>query len=243
MAECAKRGMVVAGVDVARGLFEARAPGDRFPARYMQTDLADAGNAFAAVLACKPDTVVHCAAIPDMTHNPSHEVFQSNVMSTFNVIEACLGLGVRRLINISSLQVLGIVKSPEEQGRLPQLSYVPIDEAHPVRPENAYAMSKLVGEQLCDAAVRREAGFSVVSLRPTWCMDEANIERNLGGHIRDPERRSETVWSYVCLPDVADAVLKSVEASDLCGHEVRATEGNRVQSYLCRLDEYWYTLA
>lgn len=177
VAECSKRGMRVAGVDIARGLFEAGLPGDRFPSSgYMQADLSDAGAAFAAVLKYRPDVVVHCAAIPDMTHNPGHEVFQSNTMSTFNVIEACLGLGVRRLVNISSLQVLGIVKAPEERGRLPRFAYVPIDEEHPVAPQNPYALSKLVGEQLCDAAVRRQEGFSAVSLRPTWCVDETNVE-------------------------------------------------------------------
>lgn len=177
VAACARRGRRVAGVDVARGLFEAGRPGDRFPPDgYMQADLSDAGATFAAVLKFRPDVIVHCAAVPDMTHNPAHEVFSSNTMSTFNVIEACLGLGVRRLVNISSLQVLGIVKAPEERGLLPRFAYIPIDEEHPVTPQNPYALSKLVGEQLCDAAARRAPDFSAVSLRPTWCVDETNIE-------------------------------------------------------------------
>ena len=64
LSQLAKQGKLVSGVDVARGLFEAFSPGDRFPARYMQADLADAGAAFSAVMKFRPDVVVHCAAIP-----------------------------------------------------------------------------------------------------------------------------------------------------------------------------------
>ena len=155
-----------------------------------------------------------------MTHNPGHEVLQSNTLSTHNIIEACIGLGAKRLVNISSLQVLGIAKSVDEKKRLPVFSYVPIDERHPVHPENPYALSKMFGEQLCDAAVRRHEGFSVVTLRPTWCIDESNAERNLGELIRNPGQHSETVWSYVCLPDVSDAVVKAATTQGIIGHEV-----------------------
>jgi len=223
VAECLRQGKKVAGVDVARGVFEAGVPEDKTPTSYMQLDLADAGSAFAAVMKFRPDVVVHCAAIPDMTHNPGFEVLQSNTMSTYNILEACVGLGVRRFVNISSLQVLGIMKSPDEESRLPRFSYVPIDEKHPVSPENPYALSKLFGEVLCEAAVKRRQNFSAVSLRPTWCVDESNIERNLGALIRDPNQRSETVWSYVCLPDVTDAVIKAAESDSIRGHEVRVT--------------------
>lgn len=46
--------------------------------------------------------------------------------------------------------------------------------------------------------------------------------RNLGALVTDSQQQSETVWSYVCLPDVADAVLKAAEAEGIGGHEVRA---------------------
>lgn len=221
VAACARSGSKVSGVDVMRGLFEAYAPGDRHPQRYLQADLADAGAAYAAIASFRPDIVVHAAAIPDMTHNTGHDVLKANTMSTYNIIEACLSLGVRKMVNISSLQILGIVKSDHEISRLPRFSYVPIDETHPIHPENPYAISKLFGEQLCDAATRRNPAFSAVSLRPTWCVDELNIERNLGSFVRDPEgTHSETVWSYVCLPDVADAVVRATEVQTT-GHEVR----------------------
>lgn len=50
----------------------------------------------------------------------------------------------------------------------------------------ADSLSKAFGEQICDAAVRRTAGaLQIISIRPSWCQDERNIERNLAPLIRD----------------------------------------------------------
>jgi UDP-glucose 4-epimerase len=227
-----QQGRRVVGIDTSRGLFEAASAGDRHPADYIQGDLQDAGAAYSAIARYQPSVVVHSAAIPDMTHNAPHVVMQTNLMSTFNVIEACTRLGVPRLVNISSLQVLGIVKSDEadEESRLPRFSYVPIDEDHPISPENPYALSKFFGEEMCAAAARRNPRFTAISLRPTWCVDESNIERNLGKFLREPDTRSETVWSYVCLPDVADAVARSTTAP-ITGHEVSRRAHSTVSFY------------
>ena len=67
-------------------------------------------------------------------------------------------------------------------------------------PNNPYSCSKAFGEQLCDAAVRRTAGstdLAIISIRPSWCQDERNIERNLGPLIRDHSIPQEGLWSYI----------------------------------------------
>ena len=38
------------------------------------------------------DAVVHAAAIPEPSTNPPHVVFQNNLMSTFNMLEAAIRL-------------------------------------------------------------------------------------------------------------------------------------------------------
>ena len=55
----------------------------------------------------KPDVIVHVAAIPEPYHHPNHVVFQNNIMATFNVLEAAVRCGVKRLVNISSETVPG----------------------------------------------------------------------------------------------------------------------------------------
>jgi nucleoside-diphosphate-sugar epimerase len=83
----AKAGHEVVASDVMRGEFEAPDP-DSPESWYTQADLRDAGEAFATVRGA--EAVVHAAAIPEPTKNPAHVVFQNNLMSTFNALEAAI---------------------------------------------------------------------------------------------------------------------------------------------------------
>jgi nucleoside-diphosphate-sugar epimerase len=145
-------------------------------------------------------------------------VFGNNLMATFNVVEACVRLGVGRLVNVSSETVPGMAfaEVPFEP------DYFPIDEAHPVRPQDPYALAKHFGEQLCEAATHRSS-LRCISARPTWVQDETSYQRNLGPMIRaardgSPEPTTNG-WAYVDAYDLAVALRLAVE-SDLPGHEV-----------------------
>ena len=202
-------GHEVTCTDVMRGVFER--PGPEEPA-YLQADLTSAGDAFAVVRGM--DAVVHAAAIPDPTHNPPATVFQNNLMATFNVVEAAVRFGVSRLVNISSETVPGFFFP--ERPFLPD--YVPVDEDHPIRPQDPYALSKYFGELLMDAAVRR-SDLRCISIRPCWVHHEGNYEGNLGPQVRDPALLSPNFWSYIDVYDLADSIVLAVQ-SDLPGHEV-----------------------
>ena len=217
-AHFAAAGHDVVGVDLPRAVYDAPLPGGGgFPDTYIQADLEDAGAVFALVARFKPDAIVHVAAIPDPTHNVPHFIFRNNVMTTYNVVEAAQKLGIPRLVNISSEHVPGFFSSPgcDPWGSvrdaasgigLPQ--FAPVDETHPIAPQNPYALSKVFGEQLCDAAVRRAgAALTVLSIRPSWCQDRRNAERNLGPLIRDRSLSNDGLWSYICIPDLADAIV------------------------------------
>jgi UDP-glucose 4-epimerase len=179
---------------------------------YFQANLTDAGDAFAAVRGA--EAVVHTAAIPEPTQNPPHVVFYNNLMATFNVLEAAIRFGVSRFVNISSETVPGFF-FPERQF-LPD--YVPVDEEHPIRPQDPYATAKYFGELLMDAAIRR-SDIWCISIRPSWVQHEGNYERNLGPQIRDASVLSPGFWSYIDVYDLADAIVLAVQ-SDLPGHEV-----------------------
>lgn len=202
-------GHKVTGVDVARPTFDRPLPGQ---ARYQQADVTDAGDAYALVRGY--DAVVHAAAIPEPTQNPPHTVFHNNLMSTFNLLEAAVRWGVPRFVNISSETVPGFFFP--ERADLPD--YVPVDEEHPVRPQDPYALSKSFGEQLMDAAVRR-SDIRCISIRPSWVQTPDNYERNLGPLIRDPSEKTAGLWAYIDVEDLADAIVLAVQ-SDLPGHEV-----------------------
>ena len=179
---------------------------------YVQADLTDAGSAFA--LARDADVIVHAAAIPTPQFHPAHVVFANNLMATFNLVEAAVRSGVSRFINVSSESVGGWIFA--ERAFLPD--YVPVDELHPVRPQDPYALSKHFGEQLMDAATRR-SGLRCVTVRPSWVVHPGDYARYLAVGLRQPERMSNNAWSYVDAGDLADALLLAC-AADLGGHEV-----------------------
>ena len=203
-------GHEVRATDLSPPVFERPDPGEP---EYVQADLTDAGDAFAVVRGA--EAVVHAAAIPEPTHNPPHVVFQNNLMATFNALEAAIRFGVSRFVNISSETVPGFFFA--ERGFLPD--YVPVDEEHPIRPQDPYATAKYFGELLMDAAIRR-SDIRCISIRPCWVQHEGNYERNLGPWIRAlPADLSPNFLSYIDVYDLADAIVLAAE-SDLSGHEV-----------------------
>jgi nucleoside-diphosphate-sugar epimerase len=202
-------GHEVVETDLTRPIFERKAPGTP---RYVQADLTDAGQAFAVVNGV--DAVVHVAAIAEPTGNPPAVVFQTNLMATFNVLEAAVRFGVKRFVNISSETVPGFFFP--EKPFLPD--YAPVDELHPMHPQDPYALSKMFGEQLMDAAVDRSE-IRCISLRPSWVQYEVNYSGNLGPQIRDSSNLSPNLWSYIDVYDLADAIVLAVD-SKLPGHEV-----------------------
>ena len=203
-------GHEVTALDLTPPVFEAPEPG---APRYLQADLTDAGDAFAAVRG--HDAVIHSAAIPEPTRNPPHRVFGNNLMATFNVIEAAVRFGVPRVVNLSSETVPGFF-FPER----PFLAdYAPVDERHPIRPQDPYATAKHFGEQLMDAAARR-SDVTGISIRPSWVQWEGNYADNLSPALRDPEGTpSVSLWSYIDAYDLADALRLAAEAATP-GHEV-----------------------
>jgi UDP-glucose 4-epimerase len=203
------RGHDVRATDLQRGQFERPEPG---APEYVQADLTDAGDAFA--VARDAEAVVHTAAIPEPTHNPPHVVFHNNLMATFNILEAAVRFGVARFVNVSSETVPGFFFP--ERDFLPD--YVPIDEEHPIRPQDSYALSKYFGELLMDAAVRR-SDIRCISIRPSWVQHEGNYEHNIGPQVKDASVLSAGFWSYIDVYDLADALCLAAE-SDLPGHEI-----------------------
>jgi UDP-glucose 4-epimerase len=203
------------------------APPDHEPAIegepwYVAADLTDAGQVYALFAGGSGvgprdagfDAVVHAAAIPAPGRHAPHVVFTTNVAATFNVVEACVRTGVRRLVNLSSEAALGHMFA--DRPSYPR--YLPMDEDHPCAPQDPYGLSKVVGERICDAAVAR-SDLRCVSLRPSWVQDGESYVRHLGPNIANPDDPMVNGWSYVDAADLADLIRLAVEC-DLPGHEV-----------------------
>lgn len=175
----------------------------------IQADLGDFGEAVNALAGA--DAVVHLAAIPAPGLFPDDVTFRVNTTSTYNVFSAAATLGLRRVVWASSAMVLGL---PYERGNP---AYAPVDEQHPLCPEDSYGLSKLVGEELA-SHFSRLTGIPYVGLRFVNIMQPEHYEL-FPGWWEDPRERRWTLWGYVDALDVAQACRLALHA-DLAGAEV-----------------------
>jgi nucleoside-diphosphate-sugar epimerase len=205
------RGHDVRAADLTRPAWD-RLLDPRQAEDYWQVDLTDAGACYALARGC--DAVVHAAAIPQPIHNPPHVVFGNNMLSTFNMLEAAIAAGARRLVNFSSETVPGFIFAH----RAFAPDYLPIDEQHPIRPQDSYATAKWFGELLMERAPER-ADLATISIRPCWVQDASSYEPNLGPIVRDPSVLVGNYASYVDVYDLVEATILAIEC-DLPGHEV-----------------------
>jgi len=112
----------------------------------MQTDILEA--AFSGA-----DGVFHFAALWLLQcHEFPRSAFDVNVRGTFNVMEACVKTGVKRLVYSSSASVYG------------DAVIEPMDEEHPFNNKNFYGATKIAGEAMLRAFHHRY-GLDYVGLR------------------------------------------------------------------------------
>lgn len=99
------------------------------------------------------DGVFHFAALWLLQcHEYPRSAFDVNIRGTFNVMEACVAKGVRRLIYSSSASVYGDALRE------------PMDEEHPFTNRNFYGATKIAGEAMLRAFHHRY-GLNYVGLR------------------------------------------------------------------------------
>jgi nucleoside-diphosphate-sugar epimerase len=183
------------------------------PAPFLPADLTDFGQTLEALSGAEVlpgvQAVVHLAAIPSPVHATPDTVFRNNVTSTHTVFAAAARLGLERVVWASSETTLGLpFDHPPD--------YAPIDEAHELRPETSYALSKVLGEEMA-RQFSRWTGIPILGLRFSNIMTRADYQR-FPSFWDDPRLRSWNLWGYVDESHVAQAVRRALEA-DVAGAE------------------------
>lgn len=147
----------LAGMGLAvRGLVRPTTPSEKrgqltnAGVELIEGDINDCNSLAKACADCK--TVFHLAAIIDY-YQPLSMFERINTTGTENVLRACVEEGVTRVVNSSSISVIG----------RPQ--YLPVDEKHPCNPIGVYGRSKLEGEILC-MRFQELYGLETVIIRP-----------------------------------------------------------------------------
>jgi len=197
-----------AGYDVVN-LDRAPAPGG--PARptgFIEIDLTDAGQVIDALSGVeerfeKLDAVIHLAAVPAPGLLSNVATFHNNMLSSFNVFEACRKAGVKRIIHASSETVLGLpfdVPPP----------YIPVNEEYPAVPNSTYSLVKHLEETMAEQLCRWDPELSVTGLRFSNVMDGSEYA-DFPAFDADPLLRKWNLWAYIDVRDAGQAVQKALE--------------------------------
>lgn len=149
------------------------------------------------------DAVVHFAAIPRILIAPDNETFRVNTIGTYNVIEAAVKLGVRKIVYASSETTYGVcfADGPADP------DYLPVDEEHDTNPMDSYGLSKVLNEKTARAFQRR-SGFDIYGLRIGNVIEPDEYDL-FPGFFADPKVRRRNVFCYIDARDLGQIV-------DLC---------------------------
>ena len=150
------------------------------------------------------DAVVHFAAVPRLMLAPDNETYRVNVMGTYNVLEAALKMGIRKVIIASSETTYGVCFSDGEVD--PKV--LPLEEDYDIDPMDSYGMSKKVNE-VTARSFQRRTGADVYALRIGNVIEPHEYETVFPPLKDDPGRRRRITFSYIDARDLGQIV-------DLC---------------------------
>jgi nucleoside-diphosphate-sugar epimerase len=196
--------------------------------RTLHVDLADAGQVANAMVAysdyadldrgtgMRPyDAVVHFAAIPAILFRPDNETYRINVLSTYNVIDAAIRAGIRKVIVASSETTYGICFADG----VVQPLYVPVDEEHPTVPPDSYAMSKVVNEVTARSfhqrTVNAGAPVDIYALRINNVIEPHEYLELAPSWREKPESRRRNVFAYIDARDLGHMVDRCLQTDGL----------------------------
>jgi nucleoside-diphosphate-sugar epimerase len=199
------KGLVAAGHDVvATDLVKD----DLSPAqKFVVGDLVSAD--FISQLDFRCDAIVHLGSIPRPGIASDETVLHNNVIGTYHVFASAVEKNVPLVIYASSLSIYGLAWST---GTSPD--YVPVDEKHPLRHFESYALSKEVNERSADMwANRSDTAF--VGLRFPHTHTHS-VFAEMAQQMRDGdkailEQGAKIFWAYLDLRDAVQGILTVIE--------------------------------
>jgi nucleoside-diphosphate-sugar epimerase len=190
------------------------------------TDVTDSGQVFNALSMhfgfdgfetgkgpARVDAVVHFAAIPRVLMQPDNVTFTTNVVSTYNVIEAAVKLGIRKIIIASSETTYGVCFAEGDK----DFHYFPLEEDYDIDPMDSYGLSKVVNEKTARSFAKR-TGADMYALRIGNVIEPHEYDR-FPAFLADPPSRKRNAWSYIDARDLGQIVHLCLQKDGL-GFEV-----------------------
>jgi len=198
-------------------------PDSRSADSYRRADLREAGEVYGTLAAADADAVVHLGTIDTPTNDPGYVTYESNVMSSYVVLEAARAFEIGSVALASSINAMGA----RFQDAPMEVRYLPIDEAHPATPRDPYGLGKRVIEETAAGFGRLgDPPTSISTLRFPNVVPGDGLERyaqkdyGIEALRRMHRYPSHVVRSltYVHARDAASLTRRALE-TDLGGHE------------------------
>lgn len=159
------------------------------------------------------DALVHFAAVPRVLLRPDNTTFSANVISTYNVIEAAVKLGIRKVIIASSETTYGVCFAEGDK----DYHSFPLEEDYDSDPMDSYGLSKVVNEKTARAFAMR-SGIDIYALR-IGNVIEPHEYAMFPDFIANPASRKRNAWSYIDARDLGQIVDLCVKKDGL-GYQV-----------------------
>jgi nucleoside-diphosphate-sugar epimerase len=156
------------------------------------------------------DAVVHFAAVPRILIKPDNETFRVNTIGTYNVIEAAVKLGIKKIIIASSETTYGICFSDGKTN--PRV--LPLEEDYDVDPMDSYGLSKVVNE-ITARSFQRRSGFDIYALRIGNVIEPHEYARLFPYYFKNPEVRRRNAFCYIDARDLGQIVDLCLRKDDL----------------------------
>ena len=156
------------------------------------------------------DAVVHFAAIPRILIKPDNEMFRVNTIGTYNVIEAAVKLGIKKIVIASSETTYGVCFA---DGTVNPHS-LPLEEDYKVDPMDSYGLSKVINEKTAQSFQRR-SGIDIYALRIGNVIEPHEYEQLFPGFFENPEVRRRNAFCYIDARDLGQIVHRCLEKDGL----------------------------
>ena len=172
-----------------------RRPAYDRPARFIYMDLRQ--RELLQPVMQQAEALIHMGEIPSITSYgfTEPEVYGQNCATTAQVLQIAAELKYQRILYTSSIQAYGF--AGEENIAWEK---IPADESHPLRPQNAYAASKvaneifarmLVNKKKCSIAAFRLPAVVCREVKPNWLewtdTNNQDFPEDLGVRVKDTD--------------------------------------------------------
>ena len=157
------------------------------------------------------DALIHLAALKaagESMREPE-KYAQNNIIGTLNILNAASAAGIKNIVFSSSAAVYG---EPE---------YLPIDEAHPMKPENFYGFTKLEIERFL-AWFEKLRGICFASLR---YFNAAGYD--IHGRVKGLEQNPANL-----LPIIMEAACGKRNEVQIFGNDYETPDGTCIRDYV-----------